>query len=144
MQVVLVQDGTRSFQDLLDASRTESVLSEAAQPTTFQVVKLYLAAGVEHILIGYDHIAFLIAIVLYGLYILGEHIAYTAHLLSTSKKIHARLWHPFSKSRWRRVWVRYWESQGIPEEVQMRWADEADAEEDLARLRLWEGEVVAS
>lgn len=65
-QVVLVKDGTRSFQDLLDASRTESVLSEAAQPTTFQVVKLYLGAGVEHILIGYDHIAFLVAIVLWA------------------------------------------------------------------------------
>ncbi|MFL5251900.1 MAG: HupE/UreJ family protein [Rhodopila sp.] len=65
-QVVLVQDGSRSFQDLLDASRTESVLSEAAPPSTFQVVRLYLAAGVEHILIGYDHIAFLIAIVLWA------------------------------------------------------------------------------
>jgi hydrogenase/urease accessory protein HupE len=65
-QVVLVQDGSRHFQDLLDASRTESVLSEARQPTTLQVIRLYLAAGIEHILIGYDHIAFLIAIVLWA------------------------------------------------------------------------------
>jgi hypothetical protein len=27
---------------------------------------------------------------------------------------------------WRRFWVRYWESQGIPEDVQMRWAAEAE------------------
>jgi hydrogenase/urease accessory protein HupE len=65
-QVVLVKDGAGGFQDLLDASRTEAVLSETAQPTTLQVIKLYLAAGVEHILIGYDHIAFLIAIVLWA------------------------------------------------------------------------------
>jgi len=65
-QVVLVQDGSRRFQDLLDATRTESVLSEATQPTTFQVIRLYLAAGTEHILIGYDHIAFLVAIVLWA------------------------------------------------------------------------------
>src|SRR5690242_961538 len=38
-QVVLVQDGGKSFQDLLDASRTESALSEAGQLTTFQVIR---------------------------------------------------------------------------------------------------------
>ena len=41
-------------------------------------------------------------------------------------RLHARLWYPFSKTRWRAVWVRYWESQGIPEDIQMEWADEAD------------------
>jgi HupE / UreJ protein len=47
-------------------SRTESVLTEAPQPSTVQVVTLYLGAGIEHILIGYGHIAFLIAIVLWA------------------------------------------------------------------------------
>jgi hypothetical protein len=39
-------------------------------------------------------------------------------------RIHARLLWPFSKKRWRMVWVRYWESQGISEEQQMEWAAE--------------------
>jgi hydrogenase/urease accessory protein HupE len=65
-QVVLIRSGDRTFQDLLDESRTESVLTEAPQPTTVQVIGLYLEAGIEHILIGYDHIAFLIAIVLWA------------------------------------------------------------------------------
>jgi hypothetical protein len=37
-------------------------------------------------------------------------------------RLRARLVYPFSKSRWRMVWVRYWESQGISEEQQMQWA----------------------
>jgi hypothetical protein len=41
-------------------------------------------------------------------------------------RLHARLIWPFSKSRWRRVWVRYWESQGISEDEQMRWAADQD------------------
>ncbi len=65
-QVVLIRSGDKTFQDLLDASRTESALTEAPQPSTIQVVGLYLGAGIEHILIGYDHIAFLIAIVLWA------------------------------------------------------------------------------
>ena len=65
-QVVLIRSGDKTFQDLLDASRTESALTEAPQPSTLQVVGLYLGAGIEHILIGYDHIAFLIAIVLWA------------------------------------------------------------------------------
>ncbi len=65
-QVVLIRSGDKTSQDLLDASRTESTLTEAPQPTTVQVIGLYLAAGIEHILIGYDHIAFLIAIVLWA------------------------------------------------------------------------------
>jgi hydrogenase/urease accessory protein HupE len=64
--VVLIRSGDKTFQDLLDVSRTESALTEAPQPTTVQVVGLYLGAGIEHILIGYDHIAFLIAIVLWA------------------------------------------------------------------------------
>ena len=63
---MLIRSGDKTFQDLLDASRTEAALTEAPQPSTLQVVGLYLGAGIEHILIGYDHIAFLIAIVLWA------------------------------------------------------------------------------
>lgn len=42
-------------------------------------------------------------------------------------RVHARMVWPFSKTRWRIVWVRYWESQGISEEQQMQWAAEAEA-----------------
>jgi hydrogenase/urease accessory protein HupE len=65
-QVVLVRSRDKTFQDLLDATRTESVLTEAPQSSMIQVIGLYLMAGVDHILIGYDHIAFLIAIVLWA------------------------------------------------------------------------------
>jgi hydrogenase/urease accessory protein HupE len=65
-QVVLVHSGDKTYQDLLDVSRTEAVLTEAAQPTTLRIVGLYLGAGIQHILSGYDHIAFLIAIVLWA------------------------------------------------------------------------------
>jgi hydrogenase/urease accessory protein HupE len=65
-QVALIRSGDKTFQDLLDASRTESALTEAPPPSTIQVIGLYLGAGIEHILIGYDHIAFLIAIVLWA------------------------------------------------------------------------------
>jgi hydrogenase/urease accessory protein HupE len=65
-QVVLVRSGDQTYQDLLDVSRTEAALTEAAQPSTLQVIGLYLGAGIQHILIGYDHIAFLIAIVLWA------------------------------------------------------------------------------
>jgi len=65
-QVVLIRSGDTTFQDLLDVSRTEAALTEAPQLSIVQVIGLYLEAGVEHILTGYDHIAFLIAIVLWA------------------------------------------------------------------------------
>jgi hydrogenase/urease accessory protein HupE len=65
-QVVLIRSGDKTFQDLLDVGRTEAVLTEAPQLSTVQVIGLYLGAGIEHILIGCDHIAFLIAIVLWA------------------------------------------------------------------------------
>jgi len=40
--------------------------------------------------------------------------------------MHAWIVYPFSATRWRAVWVRYWESQGISEDTQMQWAAEAD------------------
>jgi len=65
-QVVLIGPGPDAAQDLLDASRTETVLTEAPPPSLLQVIERYVEAGIEHIFLGYDHIAFLAAIVLWA------------------------------------------------------------------------------
>jgi hydrogenase/urease accessory protein HupE len=65
-QVVLIGAGAEAAQDLLDASRTETELTGAAPPSLAQVVARYVAAGIEHIFLGYDHIAFLVAVVLWA------------------------------------------------------------------------------
>jgi hydrogenase/urease accessory protein HupE len=65
-QVVLIGTGPDGAQDLLDVSRTETVLTAAPPPRLLQVIARYIEAGVEHIFLGYDHIAFLAAIVLWA------------------------------------------------------------------------------
>jgi hydrogenase/urease accessory protein HupE len=65
-QVVLIGAGPDAAQDLLDASRTETVLTKAAPPSLLQVIGRYIEAGIAHIFLGYDHIAFLAAIVLWS------------------------------------------------------------------------------
>jgi hydrogenase/urease accessory protein HupE len=65
-QVVLIGAGPDAAQDLLDASHTETVVTEAAPPTLLQVIGRYTEAGIEHIFLGYDHIAFLAAVVLWA------------------------------------------------------------------------------
>ena len=65
-QVVLIGGGENAAQDLLDASRTEIALTEVPRQSLIQVIGRYVAAGMEHIFIGYDHIAFLIAIMLWA------------------------------------------------------------------------------
>ena len=57
-------DGTTQ-EFALDKNTPEFALSRAA-PSNFQVAGHFLAAGVEHIFLGYDHIAFLIAIILWS------------------------------------------------------------------------------
>jgi hydrogenase/urease accessory protein HupE len=52
-------------QALLDADTPESVL-EAGASDASGVAWRYLVAGIEHIFLGYDHIAFLLAVVLWG------------------------------------------------------------------------------
>jgi hypothetical protein len=64
-QVVLIGSGPDAAQDLLDAGRDETTLT-AAPPTLFQVIERYTGAGIEHIFRGYDHIAFLAAVVLWA------------------------------------------------------------------------------
>jgi hydrogenase/urease accessory protein HupE len=65
-QVVLIGAGPDAAQDLLEASRTDTVLTAAPPPTLLQVIRRYTEAGIEHIFLGYDHIAFLAAVVLWA------------------------------------------------------------------------------
>jgi hydrogenase/urease accessory protein HupE len=65
-QVVLIGRGADASQDLLDSDRTETVLNASARPDLVAVVERYILAGMEHIFIGYDHICFLIAIMLWA------------------------------------------------------------------------------
>ena len=65
-QVVLIDTGPDIAQDLLDTSRTETALTAAPPPALFQVIGRYIEAGAAHIFLGYDHIAFLAAVVLWA------------------------------------------------------------------------------
>ncbi|RXG84132.1 HupE/UreJ family protein [Bradyrhizobium vignae] len=64
-QVVLVAQGKSEAQALLDAGNTTVTLSAPAPPLG-STMQRYLLTGVEHIFLGYDHIAFLIAVVLWA------------------------------------------------------------------------------
>jgi hydrogenase/urease accessory protein HupE len=64
-QVVLIGLGQDAEQALLDASQNEVRLT-APPPGLVDVMWRYFAAGVEHIFLGYDHVAFLVAIVLWA------------------------------------------------------------------------------
>jgi hydrogenase/urease accessory protein HupE len=64
-QVVLIGEGDSAPQALLDAANTTITLS-APPPSRLSTFEGYLVTGIEHILLGYDHIAFLIAIVLWA------------------------------------------------------------------------------
>jgi hydrogenase/urease accessory protein HupE len=65
-QVVLIGPGSNAAQDLLDASRTETALTAAPSPSLLQVIGLYIEAGIAHIFLGYDHVAFIAAVVLWA------------------------------------------------------------------------------
>jgi hydrogenase/urease accessory protein HupE len=62
-QVVLIGDAE---QNLIDAAQTDVTLTEDRGGGLGSVIVRYVSAGIEHIFIGYDHIAFLIAIVLWA------------------------------------------------------------------------------
>ncbi len=64
-QVVLVQSGGKTWQSLLDAGKTEVALGGGETPLLGTITR-YIGAGIEHIFIGYDHIAFLVAIILWA------------------------------------------------------------------------------
>jgi hydrogenase/urease accessory protein HupE len=64
-QVVLIGEGDSAPQALLDAANSTVTLS-APPPSRLLTFERYLVTGIEHIFLGYDHIAFLIAIVLWA------------------------------------------------------------------------------
>jgi hydrogenase/urease accessory protein HupE len=64
-QVVLITAGPDTSQALLDQRHTQIRLTASAPPL-LGVVERYVAAGIEHIFLGYDHIAFLVGIVLWA------------------------------------------------------------------------------
>jgi hydrogenase/urease accessory protein HupE len=64
-QVVLIGKGDNAPQALLDAANTTITLSAHA-PSLLSTLKRYLVTGIEHIFLGYDHIAFLVAVVLWA------------------------------------------------------------------------------
>ena len=65
-QVVLIGRGEDAAQDLLDRDRTEIGLAATASPDLLAVVGRYVIAGMEHIFTGYDHICFLIAVMVWA------------------------------------------------------------------------------
>jgi hydrogenase/urease accessory protein HupE len=64
-QVVLIGESDNAPQALLDAANTAVTLSVPA-PSLLSTLGRYLVTGIEHIFLGYDHIAFLIAVVLWA------------------------------------------------------------------------------
>jgi hydrogenase/urease accessory protein HupE len=64
-QIVVIGAGENAPQALLDDTHTTVTLSVAAPPL-WATMRRYLVTGIEHIFLGYDHIAFLIAIVLWA------------------------------------------------------------------------------
>ncbi|MBR0851375.1 HupE/UreJ family protein [Bradyrhizobium diazoefficiens] len=63
-QIVLVAQRGREFQALLDAGNSSVTLSAPAPLSS--TMWRYLVTGIEHIFLGYDHIAFLIAVMLWA------------------------------------------------------------------------------
>jgi len=64
-QVVLIAQGKSEAQALLDAGNTTVMLS-TAPPSLSSTMGRYLLTGIEHILLGYDHVAFLVAVTLWA------------------------------------------------------------------------------
>lgn len=66
-QVVMVYaPGAEPFQALLDRRVDHVGLGATGRPSLLRVLADYVAAGVEHIFLGYDHIAFLVALMLWA------------------------------------------------------------------------------
>jgi hydrogenase/urease accessory protein HupE len=67
-QIVLIENGSGNAgaaQILLNAGQPEAALSNAT-PNLGETVLRYIASGIEHIFLGYDHVAFLLAILLWA------------------------------------------------------------------------------
>jgi hydrogenase/urease accessory protein HupE len=65
-QIVLIAQGNNSeAQALLDTDNTTVTLF-GPPPSLSSVMRRYVVTGIEHIFVGYDHLAFLIAVVLWA------------------------------------------------------------------------------
>lgn len=64
-QIVLIAQGRSETQALLDAGNITVTLSNAP-PSLWSTMQRYARTGIEHIFLGYDHVAFLIAVVLWA------------------------------------------------------------------------------
>jgi hydrogenase/urease accessory protein HupE len=64
-QIVLIEAGENAPQALLDDAHPTLTISAPA-PSVWATMERYLVIGIEHIFLGYDHIAFLVAIVLWA------------------------------------------------------------------------------
>jgi hydrogenase/urease accessory protein HupE len=62
--LVLIATGSDERELAIDSRVPEVALSGAA-PSVLQVVGRFVLAGIEHIFLGYDHIAFLLAVILW-------------------------------------------------------------------------------
>lgn len=58
-------DGDRKFVGLLGVQSPQMALT-AAVPSKWRTAARYIVSGIEHIAIGYDHIAFLLAVIVLG------------------------------------------------------------------------------
>jgi hydrogenase/urease accessory protein HupE len=63
LALIATESGEREF--ALDRSVPEVALSDAGA-SVLQVIGRFVQAGIEHIFLGYDHVAFLLAVILWG------------------------------------------------------------------------------
>jgi hypothetical protein len=80
--ILMIRDAAGERQVLLDAAHPSIALGPAS--TRLAVAAQYLALGVEHIFTGYDHIAFLLALVLWSRRLLPVIKVVTAFTLAHS------------------------------------------------------------
>jgi hydrogenase/urease accessory protein HupE len=63
---VLVMAGNGAERELVLDRNTQEIALAATETSLLDVILRFLAAGIEHIFLGYDHIAFLLAVILWG------------------------------------------------------------------------------
>jgi len=63
---VLVMASNGAERELVLDRNTQEIALAATETSLLDVIMRFLAAGIEHIFLGYDHIAFLLAVILWG------------------------------------------------------------------------------
>ncbi len=66
IQNVLLHRGEEQIQDVLTSKYTELAVTAAPPPSLAEVFLRYVRSGISHIFVGHDHIAFLIALLLWA------------------------------------------------------------------------------